>query len=236
VCGGERAGRWPHPWTPRRGSRSAGQVRVLLPRPDRAEEGEEVCRRRRRGRERRRGGRGTGVDREVRGEAGEPGAHEEDRHRLERPADVVAVAVGHADERPGLRRRAQPPRPREQPPVPVPAPVGRGEVGRLSLHAVRRVVLRLRGRVLAPEVDGRRRRVPLRLLLSRRHGEAEGRRISTTVGRRVGGVRCCQLRSGRAAGRGGGSTFGCGTGRGVGGSCWESPQETRLLKCLLISS
>jgi hypothetical protein len=58
--------------------------------------------------------------------------------------------------------RARPPRPRERPPVPVPAPVGRGEVVRLPLHAVRRVVLRLRGRVLAPEVDGRRRRVPLR--------------------------------------------------------------------------
>jgi hypothetical protein len=78
------------------------------PAPGCAEEGEEVGRRRRRGRERRRGGRGTGEDREVRGEAGEPGAREEDRRRLERPADVVAVAVDHADERPGPRAAATP--------------------------------------------------------------------------------------------------------------------------------
>jgi hypothetical protein len=151
----------------------AGQARILRPRPDGAEEGEEVGD----------GGVevghegaetvGTAVAREVGGEAGEPEAREEDRRGLERPADVVAVAVDHEDERRGPRRRARPPRPREQPPLPFPDPVGRDKVGGLTLHAVRRVVLRLRGRVLAPEVDRRRRRVPFRLLLRRRHGEAE---------------------------------------------------------------
>jgi len=132
----------------------AGQARVLLPRPDGAEEGEEVGD----------GGVevghegaeavGAAVAREVGGEAGEPGPREEDRRGLERPADVVAVAVDHEDERLGARGRAGPPRPREEPPG---ALVGRGEVGRLALRAVRRVVLRLRGRVVAPEVERRRR-------------------------------------------------------------------------------
>jgi len=140
----------------------AGQARVLLPRPDGAEEGEEVGD----------GGVevghegaeavGAAVAREVGREAGEPGPREEDRRGLERPADVVAVAVDHEDERPGPLGRAGPPRAREEPPG---ARVGRGEVGGLALRAVRRVELRLRGRVLAPEVDGRRRRrrVPVRL-------------------------------------------------------------------------
>jgi hypothetical protein len=137
----------------------AGQARVLLPRPDGAEEGEEVSD----------GGVevghegaeavGAAVAREVGREAGEPGPREEDRRGLERPADVVAVAVDHEHERPGPLGRAGPPRAREEPPG---ARVGRGEVGGLALRAVRRVELRLRGRVLAPEVNGRRQRLPVR--------------------------------------------------------------------------
>lgn len=194
----------------------AGQARVLLPRPDGAEEGEDVGD----------GGVevgnegaeavGAAVAREVGGEAGEPGPREEDRRGLERPADVVAVAVDHEDERLGARRRAGSPRPREEPPG---ALVWRGEVGRLALRAVRGVVVRLRGRVVPPEVDGqrrrRRRRVPVR-----RHGGDQGLVPDGGVGWGCGvdgellvagkwGSRCCccQLRSVAA-----GEKFGCGTG------------------------
>jgi hypothetical protein len=41
------------------------------------------------------------VAREVGREAGKPGPRKEDRRGLERPADVVAVAMDHEHERPG---------------------------------------------------------------------------------------------------------------------------------------
>jgi hypothetical protein len=67
--------------------------------------------------------------------------------------------MDHEHERPRPLRHAGPPHAREEPPG---ALVGHGEVGGLTLRAVRRVELRLCGRVPALEVDGQRQRLPVR--------------------------------------------------------------------------
>lgn len=167
----------------------AGQRRVLLPLLNGAEESEEVGDG---GLERGDEGAeavGAAVAREVGGEAGEAGAGQEDGRGLERPADVVAVAVDHEDERP--RRRAPrghgAPRAREEAARAGPR---RGEVGRLALRPVGRVVLRLRGRMLAPEVHRRLLRAFLRHagIDSRRCGVVEfGIGRGTNWCRRVAG-------------------------------------------------
>jgi hypothetical protein len=152
----------------------ARQPGVLLPPPDGAEEGEQVGD----------GGIEVGDERaeavgaamagEVGGEAGEAGAGEEDGRGLERPADVVAVAVHHEHERPRRAVATGPPRPREEA-----APARRGEVGRLAIRAVRRVVLSLRRRLLAPEVHIRGLLMPLAV----RHG---GESVGPVRGVRMG--------------------------------------------------
>jgi hypothetical protein len=88
---------------------------------------------------------------------------------------------------------------------------------------VRRVELRLRGRVLAPEVDGRRRRVPLRL-----HGGDQSLvpdvgvrcvwmgKQGTTGGRRDGeSLVAAMLPVATGQGKGCLGAFGCGTGKSL---------------------
>lgn len=89
---------------------------------------------------------GTAVAGEVEGAAGEAVAGEEDGGGLEGPADVVAVAVDHADEGARGRRRGQP-GPGEKGEAP-----GRGEQGCRAADALRGVVLLLVRGVVPPEV------------------------------------------------------------------------------------